>query len=390
MTDYCEIVEDTANAASECPVTDGIMVEVSSASGSSTALPVIDHPLLEGSAAASSQVVIDAFAILNSSALAASDLSHTQVVTDLLSSVGKARSSMVAFFNELAGAAAEARSEIAHADAPALLISAAQATSLVTGNAVAQFTAGATANARSSVSLGLLEAVESAANAASMVVVLRRVNELVVETADGQSEAFPASMPQQYLLLSTGNAASLVLMQTEHHTLLRSTAVAEADVWYKDPGRVAWVMNTETTAASWYDNFDFESVAQPPGAVLAVGPDGLYELTGDTDSGEQIDAELVSGFHDFGLPQTKRVDYMYFGYTSSGRISVTAETYESGHSPVTYYLEQRLAEAPRNSRVEPGKGLFGRYWRMTIRNVDGAEFEIHDATVDIAVSNRKV
>ncbi len=389
MTDYCEIVEATAAATSECPVTDNIMVEVSSGNGSSTALPVTDHPLIEESATCTSQVVIDAFAILNSHALAASDLSHTMVVTHLLSSKARGRSSVTAFFNNMVEGVAEARSEIA-ADAPTLLISAAQATSEVVANSVATFSLESKATARSSASLGLLEAVTSSADAASMVVVLRRVSQVVVETAAGQSEAYPASMPQHFLLLSSANAASLVLMQTDHHVFLESTAVAEADVWYKDPARVAWVMNTETTAASWYDNFDFESVAQSSAGVLAVGPDGLYELIGDTDSGELIDAEVVSDFTDFGVAQTKRVDYLYFGYTSSGRISVTTETYESGHSPTTYYLEQRLAGAPRNSRIEPGKGLFGRYWRMTLRNVDGADFEIHDATVDIAVSNRRV
>ena len=182
----------------------------------------------------------------------------------------------------------------------------------------------------------------------------------------------------------------MVMLQSSNQLLLESTAEVSSDVWYKDPGRVAWLMNTETTAASWYDNFDFESIAQPPGKVLAVGPDGLYELGGPTDSGEQIDAEVVSGFADFGAAQTKRVDNLYFGYTSEGRISVTTETYESGHLPSTYYLEQRDASAPRNSRVTPGKGLWGRYWRMTIRNVNGAEFEVHDATVDIAVSTRRV
>ena len=389
MTDYCEIVEDTAVATSECPAVEGVLVGVSSGAGASVAMPVIDHPVLEETASCTSQVTIEAYAVLTSVALADSSMSPTLVVTGHLASAGEASSSATAFISELASASADARSEIS-ADAPALLISAAQAASSVTANASAVFYADESAKAASSVTLGLLEAVESAANAASMVVVLRRVNELVVETADGQSEAFPASMPQHYLLLSTGNAASLVLMQTDHHTLMLSTAVAASDVWYKDPGRVAWVMNTETTAASWYDNFDFESLAQAPDKVLGVGPDGLYEMVGGTDSGERIDAEVVSDFTDFGLPQTKRVDYMYFGYTSPGRISVTAETYGSGHPPVTYFLEQRLAAAPRNSRVEPGKGLFGRYWRMTIRNVAGAEFEIHDATVDIAVSNRKV
>lgn len=389
MTDYCEIVEGTAVATSECPVTANIAVEVSSGKGASTALPVTEHPLITESATCTTQVVIDAYAVLNSRVLGQSDLSHTMVVTQLLSSAGKGRSSAKAFLNQLAEAAAQAKSEIS-ADAPTLLLSAARASSFVTADTMAVFEAEGGATARSSVSLGLLEAVQASAAASSMVTVLRRATQMVVETAAGQSEAYPASMPQQFLLLSSGNAASLILMQADRNILIEASAEARSDVWYKDPGKVAWVMNTETGAASWYDNFDFESVVQTPTAVLAVGPDGVYELEGATDSGERIDAEVVSGFTDFGAEQTKRVDYMYFGYTSGGRISVTAETYESGHSPTTYYLEQRLAGAPRNSRIEPGKGLFGRYWRMTLRNVDGADFEIHDATVDIAVSNRRV
>lgn len=389
MTDYCEIVEDTAVATSECPTVEGVLVGVSSGAGASVAMPVIDHPVLEETASCTSQVTIEAYAVLTSAALADSSMSPTLVVTGHLASVGEASSSATAFISELASASADARSEIS-ADAPALLISAAQAVSSVTANSTAVFYANEGAKAASSVTLGLSEAVESAASAGAMVVLLRRVEQLVVESATGEAKVFPSAMPQDFLLLSTGAAASVVLMQTEHHTFAEASVEAAANVWYKDPARVAWVMNTETAAASWYDNFDFESLAQTPDKVLGVGPDGLYEMVGGTDSGERIDAEVVSDFTDFGLPQTKRVDYMYFGYTSPGRISVTAETYGSGHPPVTYFLEQRLAAAPRNSRVEPGKGLFGRYWRMTIRNVAGAEFEIHDATVDIAVSNRKV
>lgn len=112
MTDYCEIVEGTAVATSECPVTANIAVEVSSGKGASTALPVTEHPLITESATCTTQVVIDAYAVLNSRALGQSDLSHTMVVTQLLSSAGKGRSSAKAFLNQLAEAAAQAKSEI--------------------------------------------------------------------------------------------------------------------------------------------------------------------------------------------------------------------------------------------------------------------------------------
>ena len=179
-------------------------------------------------------------------------------------------------------------------------------------------------------------------------------------------------------------------VQTDVVLSISSSAEATSDVWFKDPTSKAWVMNTETTAMGWYDNFSFESIVSWKGRELAVGPDGIHELAGDTDNGEKIDSLVESGFTDFGVAQTKRLDNMYFGYTSDGQIAVQTEVYESGSPPSTYLLEERDANAPRNSRVTPGKGLWGRYWRLTITNVDGADFEVHDATVDIAVSTRRI
>ena len=390
MSEYCEIVEELVVATSSCPATDVIMVQSSAGNGTSNTLPGITQPTITESGDATSQVSIEAYAMMINMAEAHSDVSPSLVVTSLISSAAQGKSSLIAVFNEMAESVANAEDEIAAMDVPQLLLSAAQATSSLAANTVAVFQADEGAKATSSVALGLLETAAAGADASSMVVLLRRVEESVTSIAEGTDDVVATTEPQAFLLLSSGEAASMVMLQSSSQLLLESTAEVSSDVWYKDPGRVAWVMNAETTAVSWYDNFDFESIAQPPGKVLAVGPDGLYELCGSTDSGEQIDAEVVSGFSDFGVAQTKRVDNLYFGYTSEGRISVTTETYESGHPPSTYYLEQRAAGAPRNSRVTPGKGLWGRYWRMTIRNVDGADFEVHDAAVDIAVSTRKV
>lgn len=390
MTTYCETVEEQATATSECPATDVIMVRVSTGSGSSTVVPGITQPTLVSISNAVSQVSIDTYAMMVSAAAATATATPTVVITGVVETAAQGRSYLFAVFEDTLVASAAAVSALVSSNTVQPLVSTAAATSAVTINTTAVSQLTGTASAASSVMLGLLESVTAAAGASSTVTLLRQALGLAVSTAAASDEVYVSIAPQAFLLVSSAGAASTVAIQVNLNQLVVSAAESSADVWHKDPARIAWLMNTETAAASWYDNFDFESIAQPPGKVFAVGPDGLYELTGDMDSSEQIDAEVVSGLTDFGVAQTKRVEEMFFGYTSDGIVSVTAEAYESGHSPYTYMLEQRAANAPRNSRVTLGKGLWGRYWRMTVRNVSGADFEINDATVDIAVSSRRV
>ena len=393
MSDYCEVCESVALATSSCPATDVIMVraETANATSSMVAAPQPQGVVVSSGAGASSTVV-DAYAVLLNSANAASTVNHTMVITELLRSSASGVSSVVQGLEQMAEAAANATDEILVADASQLLVSAAQAMSSIAGaGTIADVFLESKGEAKSFASLGLLEAVTSSANATGMIAVLqRRVDVFATSTADAASTASPSGAPETYLLLSTANGTSLVQVQTDVVLSISSSAEATSDVWFKDPTSKAWVMNTETTAMGWYDNFSFESIVSWKGRELAVGPDGIHELTGDSDNGQKIDSLVESGFTDFGVAQTKRLDNMYFGYTSDGQIAVQTEVYESGSPPSTYLLEERDANAPRNSRVTPGKGLWGRYWRLTITNVDGADFEVHDATVDIAVSTRRI
>ena len=393
MSDYCEVCESVAVATSSCPATDVIMVriEVANATSSMVAAPQ-PQGVVVSSVAGTSSTVVDAYAVLLNSANAASTVNHTMVITELLRSSASGVSSVVQGLNQMAEAAANATDEILVADASQLLVSAAQAMSSIAGaGTIADVFVESKGEAKSFASLGLLEAVTSSANATGLIAVLqRRVDVTATSTAAATSSATPSGTPETYLLLSTANGTSLVQVQTDVVLSISSSAEATSDVWFKDPTSKAWVMNTETTAMGWYDNFSFESIVSWKGRELAVGPDGIHELTGDSDNGQKIDSLVESGFTDFGVAQTKRLDNMYFGYTSDGQIAVKTEVYESGSPPSTYLLEERDANAPRNSRVTPGKGLWGRYWRLTITNVDGADFEVHDATVDIAVSTRRI
>lgn len=188
--------------------------------------------------------------------------------------------------------------------------------------------------------------------------------------------------------------------RVDSQALLQSTAVADEVILMKRPGLVAWVMNTDTGAVSWYDNWAFTSMATVGGKVFAAGPDGLHVLGGDLDGTELIDARVGFGYTDFGgydqdgMPKPsepkKRVTDLWFGYHADGTLSATVETYGQGYGPYTYSMVPRAAGQPRNSRITPGRGLNARYWRVGIKNTNGCAFEVHSLAADVVTSTRRL
>ena len=195
----------------------------------------------------------------------------------------------------------------------------------------------------------------------------------------------------------TASAGDAVAVQVVTHAELADSLSASDAASCKRPA-VAWLMNTESGAASWYSNFDFSDVAQVGDTVFAVGPDGLFTLAGSTDAGDPIDAAVQYGFTDFGgfdnqgnpkpSEPKKRVTDFWFGYTSDGDVSVAVETF--GESPYTYTMPARTADSPRNNRVRPGKGLNARYWRVTLSNTDGCAVTVHSVSADVVQTSRRL
>lgn len=187
---------------------------------------------------------------------------------------------------------------------------------------------------------------------------------------------------------SVGVADAEYWLETETDIVTTSMAHATSHYFIKNPGAVAWVMNTETAAPSWYSNWQFVDMVQLADRVLAVGPEGLVEMGADSDAGNEIDAELEYGFTDFGAEQKKRIDAFWFGYTSSDVVEVEVETIDGpGYS---YRMQARDADSPRNNRVRPAKGLNARYWRIKVRNTDGADVAVDSISADVVPSARRL
>jgi len=208
--------------------------------------------------------------------------------------------------------------------------------------------------------------------------------------AAASTTPFVSLVPNLEVLESIGVTSSTTSIQTEWTIAGEAEANAVSAVFFKDPGRIAWVVNTESTAMSWYDNFDMESIAQFDGATYAVNSEGIFELTGNDDAGEQIDASVRGGFRDFGSANIKRLDTVYLGYISTGTLAALVRVKDSGHAASQFTMETRSATAPRNSRITPAKGLWGRYWQIEMRNISGAPFTVYDMDADLAISPRKL
>ena len=223
---------------------------------------------------------------------------------------------------------------------------------------------------------------------------------LLEDAAVADDETLTASLQGPALLEDVAIASDEVTHWTRSVALLQDGAIASEQLFMKTPGLVAWVMNTDTGAVSWYDNWAFTSIAVVGGKVFAAGPDGLHVLGGELDGAETIDARMQFGYAEFGgydqggMPkpneQKKRLGGLWFGYHAGGELAATVETYGQGYGPYTYAMAARAADQPRNNRIVPGKGLNARYWRIAVANTDGCDFEVHSIAAEVAASNRRI
>lgn len=224
--------------------------------------------------------------------------------------------------------------------------------------------------------------------------------ELVEDGSIAGAELFAASLQGPALLEDGAVAGDELLAWSDSFALLQDGAIAGEQLFMKTPGLVAWVMNTDTGAVSWYDNWAFTSMAVVGGKVFAAGPDGLHILGGDLDGTDQIDARVQFGYTELGgydntghpkpSDQKKRLSGLWFGYHANGELQATVETYGQGYGPHTYAMAARAAEQPRNNRIVPGKGLNARYWRVGVANTDGCAFEVHSIAAEVAQSTRRI
>ena len=388
MASVDESVVSNASVVST-PTFNTIVAYTSTSSASET--PSLGLSILQQSSASTANAhTIDHYARLASSATATGTNTPTVRLTKIEVSNAGALSRLVAVYNNTATNSVTATNTVNATNDFAPLISTATASSSATNNATALGSLVSLATSYASVTLGLFEVRTSSATATSLPDATRVVTLALTSGCTATASVISYGSAKSSVLVSAAVATSLVTAQHDMTAYVRSSAYATSSVSYKDPNQLAYVMNTETEALSMYNNFSFDSLSYVDGVCYAAGPDGFYKLEGTDDDGEDVDAELITGFTDLGEQRTKHAGSLYLGYTSDGPTTVSVDTYGMRHPTQTNELEERDAFAPRNNRVRLAKGLSSRYWRITIRNKNGSHFEINDVAIDVAVSNRRI
>lgn len=147
----------------------------------------------------------------------------------------------------------------------------------------------------------------------------------------------------------------------------------------------AWVVNTDTSASTRYENYSFNSFAVVGGRQFGVRKDGVYLLQGADDAGQAIEAGVALGKHDCGTQVLKHIEAVYAGVSATGQLFLRIG---DGKNQYTYQA-RRVDADMRTQRFDPGRGLRASYFTFDLMSSDG-EFELNNITFGVVPTKRSI
>lgn len=184
-----------------------------------------------------------------------------------------------------------------------------------------------------------------------------------------------------------GEIGDTVTLNQTIDALVSSTVEAVMFVRVQGQEIPVWLVNTDLWAATRFTSFDFDSYAKIGDRYFAASEDGLFELTGDTDDGNDIDASIMLKRDRAGTSQQKRVDRVYVHGTTDQKLEVRVVTPDDIY---TYRTEVELTDEVTVQRVKIGRGLVASYWQFEARNVNGGDLSIDQIEMVSLNTTRKI
>lgn len=155
---------------------------------------------------------------------------------------------------------------------------------------------------------------------------------------------------------------------------------------YLSPGSntTTWALNTRTTALTQYTNYAFNSFADIAGRQIGATEDGLYELTGDDDAGEDIISALKTGMIQMGGSRFTSFKAAYLGVRGGGEFVLKLEM---GDGRVHHYGV--VARDMETTKIRLGRGLRARYFSFELIST-GQDFDLDTLEFVPVVMQRRV
>jgi hypothetical protein len=150
---------------------------------------------------------------------------------------------------------------------------------------------------------------------------------------------------------------------------------------------VAFAVNCRTLMGSEYEHFPFTSLARQGREYYGAIADGIYRLTGPTDAGTPINANLIGAISDFGNRNEKYFPYAHVFLRGEGALSLTLVTDET--KPRDYPVTAREGQQGLHTkRCKLARGIKGRSAQLKISNVDGCDFDLQEIQLTYDATGR--
>ena len=159
-----------------------------------------------------------------------------------------------------------------------------------------------------------------------------------------------------------------------------ATGEAVSDLSTTEVLNKTFAVNMDTFAQSRDEGMAFNSYAKLGALFIGANENGLYLLGAYTDDGTAIHALATFPTQDEESAALRRVESMVVGYRADGDLRLTVNTDDG--DPSEYIMESVGGPECHPNRVKIGKGMKGRYWNMTLENVDGADFALDKVDID--------
>ncbi len=124
---------------------------------------------------------------------------------------------------------------------------------------------------------------------------------------------------------------------------LNVLVVMDGEIWE------CYVLNTSNFHPSIYSGFDFNSYCVYENRAYGCNSEGIWEITGDTDNGEEIHTGLVLSETNFGSPNYKRMRKGFLGVSGANPVMIMEtdngeEVYSIDSDGVVYGMRSQLGK----------------------------------------------
>lgn len=150
------------------------------------------------------------------------------------------------------------------------------------------------------------------------------------------------------------------------------------------------VMTTLNKAVTEYSGWNFNSFAEFGGKQIGFSADGVFELTGETDAGAEINAVFMSGDIDlhagdeYARRRIRRLYDVHVNRKAAGSITLLLQGEQDNNKTRSLPIQGSGDSLFHTKRCKPGKGLKWRLLRVGIEGKAGSDFDIDQIAVDAA------